>query len=280
MSPDTSATVEQLFVYPIKSLDGRAVDSVDIVTNGGLAGDREYALFDTDGEYVNGKHERAVHPISASYSGETARAESVTLSTPAAAPQKWALPPTAEDELTDWLAAWFGYPVSIERNREGGFPDDTTASGPTIISRATIETVADWFDGISPEGMRRRLRPNIVLGGVPPFWEDHLFADRNSRVQFSIGDTAFLGVNPCQRCVVPSRDPDTGEEYEGFNETFIEKRGETMPAWSGGDWFDHEFRLMINTAVPEQSWGEPIAVGEQLQVGETVPAEETPVPAE
>jgi len=282
MRSTVSAKVEQLLTYPIKSFDGRSVDAVEIVTNGGLAGDREFALFDDDGDYVNGKHDKQVHPIRASYNGETARAESVTLSTPEQEPRQFDLGAVDDDvaALTDWLSEWFGYPVSLTRNREGGFPDDTTAAGPTIISEATIDTVAGWFDGVDAKGMRRRLRPNVVLGGVPAFWEDHLFADRDSRVRFSIGDVDFFGVNPCQRCVVPSRDPDTGDQIEGFNERFVEKRRATMPAWSGGGWFDHDFRLMINTAVPEASWGETIAVGDELTVGETVSAEETPVPAE
>ena len=283
MPAPVSATVERISIYPIKSLDGRSVDRVEVVTNGGLAGDREYALFDSDGDYVNGKHDRQVHPIRAGYAGDGARAESVTLSTPEQDATRFDLGVVDGDEaaaLTDWLREWFGYPVTLDRNREGGFPDDTTASGPTIISEATIETVAGWFDDIDPEGMWRRLRPNIVLGGVPAFWEDHLFADRNSRVRFAIGDAEFLGVNPCQRCVVPSRDPDTGDEIEGFTETFVERRRATMPDWSGGDWFDHEFRLMVNTAVPEASWGETIAVGDELTVGETVSAADTPVPAE
>ena len=283
MPTSESATVEQISIYPVKSLDARSVDRVEIVTNGGLAGDREFALFDSDGDYVNGKNDPQVHPISATYDGDTARAESVTLETPEQGPQQFDLGAVDDDTaatLTDWLGAWFGYPVTLDRNREGGFPDDTTASGPTIISEATIETVAGWFDGVDTEGMRRRLRPNIVLGGVPAFWEDHLFADRDSRVRFSIGDVEFLGVNPCQRCVVPSRDPDTGDEIEGFNQTFIEQRRATMPDWSGGDWFNHDFRLMVNTAVPDASWGETIAVGDELTVGETVPADETPVPAE
>jgi len=283
MHPPESATVEHISMYPIKSLDERSVERVEIVTNGGLAGDREYALFDGDGDYVNGKNDRQVHPIRAAYDGETARAEAVTLSTPEQEPRRFELGAVANDEtaaLTDWLCAWFGYPVTLDRNHEGGFPDDTTASGPTIISEATIETVAGWFDGVDPAGMRRRLRPNIVLGGVPPFWEDHLFADRESRVRFTIGDADFLGVNPCQRCVVPSRDPDTGNEIEDFNKTFIAQRRATMPDWSGGDWFNHDFRLMVNTAVPEASWGETIAVGDELTVDKTVPADETSVPAE
>ena len=283
MPAPASATVERISIYPIKSLDGRSVDRVEVVTNGGLAGDREYALFDSDGDYVNGKHDRQVHPIRAGYDGDGARAESVTLSTPEQDATRFDLGAVDDDTpvpIVDWLSEWFGYPVTLDRNREGGFPDDTTAAGPTIISEATIETVAGWFDDVDSEGMRRRLRPNIVLGGVPAFWEDHLFADRNSRVRFAIGDAEFLGVNPCQRCVVPSRDPDTGDEIGDFNKTFIEQRRATMPEWSGGDWFDHEFRLMVNTAVPEASWGETIAVGDELTVGETVSAADTPVPAE
>ena len=283
MPTPESASVERLFMYPIKSLDSRPVDRVEIVTNGGLAGDREYALFDSDGDYVNGKHDRRVHPIRATYDGETPRTAAVTLSTPEQAQRRFELGAIDSNDstaLADWLREWFGYPVTLDRNREGGFPDDTTASGPTIISEATIETVAGWFDGVDPTGMRHRLRPNIVLGGVPAFWEDHLFADRDSRVRFRIGDADFLGVNPCQRCVVPSRDPDTGDAIEDFNETFIAQRRATMPDWSGGDWFDHDFRLMVNTAVPEASWGETIAVGDELTVGETVPADETIAPAE
>ena len=283
MHPPESARVEHLCIYPIKSLDARPVERVEIVTNGGLAGDREYALFDSDDDYVNGKNDPQIHPIRATYDGKTVHAETVTLSTPEQASRQFDLTGADSDSsgsLTDWLGEWFGYPVTLDRNRAGGFPDDTTASGPTIISEATIDTVAGWFDGVEPDEMRRRLRPNIVISGVPAFWEDQLFAERDSRVQFSIGDVEFVGVNPCQRCVVPSRDPDTGEEIEGFNETFIRQRRATMPDWSGGDWFDHEFRLMVNTAVPDSSWGDSIAVGDELTVGETVPADETPVPAE
>lgn len=294
MRPPETATVERLTVYPIKSLDGRSVEAVEIIEDGGLAGDREYALVDADGEYVNGKGERRVHPIEATYDGDGAHAESVTLSTPTGEIRRFDLTSDATmgeeagkmadietvdtetaDTLAGWLAEWFGYPVSLERDRAGGFPDDTTASGPTLISTATIETVASWFEGITPEGMRRRLRANVEVGGVPAFWEDRLFADRAHRVAFTVGGVRFLGHNPCQRCVVPTRDPDTGQEYEGFRSTFLEKRRETMPAWSGGDWFDHDFRLMVNTSVPDAGWGETLRVGDEVVVEETVAHEET-----
>ncbi|MFW5974497.1 MAG: MOSC domain-containing protein [Natrialbaceae archaeon] len=272
---DPTPIVDRLTIYPIKSLDGRSVDSVSIVEHGGLAGDREFALFDADGEYVNGKRERRVHRIRADYAGDGARIDAVELSTADDDPRRFPAEELADGgEAVDWLAERVGYPVSLARDPAGGFPDDTTASGPTIISTATIQEVASWYDEISVGSMRRRLRPNIELGGVPAFWEDHLFADRDHHVEFSIDEVSFRGVNPCQRCVVPSRDPDTGEEYEGFQSTFVEKRRETMPEWSGGDWFDHDFRLMINTMVPESEWGETIAVGDELRLGQTVRAEE------
>ncbi len=280
-----TATVERLTIYPIKSLDGRPVDSADIAPNGGLVGDREYALFDAEENYVNGKREQRVHPIRADYTGTTTRAESVTLSRPDGESATFELGSDGVSAAADsadsdtevmatWLTDWFEYPVRLQQDTAGGFPDDTTASGPTIISTATIEAVASWFDGISVNGMRRRLRANVEVGGVPAFWEDNLFADRDHRVRFSIGGTPFVGVNPCQRCVVPTRNPDTGEEHAGFQSTFVEQRRKTMPQWSGGDWFDHDFRLMVNTAVPEASWGETLSVGDSVVVGERFAADD------
>ncbi|EJN58840.1 MOSC domain-containing protein [Halogranum rubrum] len=261
-----TATLRRITTFPVKSLDPQTVESVELVANGGLAGDREFALFDTDGEYVNGKRTRRIHRLRSTVDRE---AGTITLRTPEHDAVTTAL--DADDEtLTDWLSAFFGEPVALRRNSAGGFPDDTTASGPTIVSTATIRELASWYDGIDEDGMRRRLRANLEVDGVPAFWEDHLFADRDSRVAFTVGDVRFEGVNPCQRCVVPSRDPDTGEEHPNFRETLVEKRRETMPAWSGGDWFDHHFRVMVNTVVPDSEWGKTLTVGDEVRVGETV----------
>jgi len=47
-----------------------------------------------------------------------------------------------------------------------------------------------------------------------------------------------------------------------------------MPEWSGGEWFDHDFRLMINTMVPSTEWGRSLAVGDELEVGQPIAIEE------
>ncbi len=272
--PEPDPHLARITVYPVKSLDGVDCDRVTFTPGGALEHDRTYALVDEDGGYVNGKRERAVHRLCSSFDVETRRLD---LSAPDRAAATFDLSfdnehrPRDAEALTEWLSAYFGYPVSLHHDATDGFPDDTEASGPTLISTATIHEVASWFEDIDEEGMRRRLRANLELGGVPPFWEDRLFADRDSVVSFSIGDVELVGVNPCQRCVVPSRDPDTGEETEGFRERFIERREATMPPWSGGDWFDHSFRLMVNTRATDVG-GQEVSVGDPVSVGDTYPA--------
>lgn len=49
----------------------------------------------------------------------------------------------------------------------------------------------------------RRFRTNFVFSGGEPFEED-IFT------HFKIGDVSFIGVKPCARCVLTTRDPDTG----------------------------------------------------------------------
>ena len=286
------ARIAELVAYPLKSNDGVALDRAELGSGGALRGDRTYALVEAgvdpheasvggNGGYVNGKREPAVHGLRASYeltdSTDAAPADAtptaVTLSRPArpetgceADERRFALPDDA-DALEAWVGDYLGYDVDLVREPDGGLPDDRAARGPTAVSRATLETVADWFDAVADATeMRRRLRPNVVLDDCPAFWEDRLFADRGEAVRFAAGDAELLGVNPCQRCAVPSRDPDTGAEIDGFRERFISNRRATLPGWTESDRFDHDFRLMVNTVVPEARWGSILAVGDEVRI--------------
>lgn len=257
----------RLTVYPVKSLDGKSVETASFAPAGGLDGDRLYALRDDDGDFVNGKAEPTIHRIRSGFDLETHRLCLRCIDAPPGTAASYTLP--EERSLAeDWLSEYLGYDVTIERDDEVGFPDDTSRPGPTVISTATIETVASWYDDISPDEMRRRLRPNVEIEGVPAFWEDQLFADHGEVVRFSIGDTVLEGVNPCQRCVVPTRNPDTGEETPDFRERFIEQRRATKPDWTPSDRFDHDYRVMVNTRVPESDDGavEAIRVGEPVDI--------------
>jgi uncharacterized protein YcbX len=255
------AHLARIHVYPIKSLDPTERDCAAIVENGGLTGDREYAMVDADGDYVNGKRTAAVHRIRADFDGRL-----VTVGRTGDPERRSFHLDDDRDALEAWLSAQVDPEVSLVREERGGFPDDTTLSGPTVIATATIEEVASWFDGIDADEMRLRLRPNLEIGGVEPFWEDRLYAADDRCVAFEIGDVTLLGANPCQRCVVPSRNPSTGEETDGFTTTFVERREETLPEFAERSRFDHYFRLMVNTAVERSEWGNELAVGDDIEV--------------
>ncbi len=265
-------TVRRLNSFPIKSLDPMDVDRTTIV-GGALAGDREYAMFDADGDYVNGKRTPAIHRLRATFGDGDVR-----LSDPDGDERTFGLAvgedsrETDDEPLNAWLSSYFDESVTLRRDRTGGFPDDTSATGPTVVSTATIREVASWFSDVDESNVRGRFRANIEVGDVPAFWEDRLFTGFGEHVAFEIGGTRFEGVNPCQRCVVPTRDPDTGAVTDGFRERFVRRREETLPAWSGGERFDHAYRLTVNTLVPSESWGDEIAVGDDVEIVGTVPA--------
>jgi uncharacterized protein YcbX len=270
---DATPTLARVLVHPVKSLDPHPLDEATVRTHGGLTHDREFAIVDADGEYVNGKREPATHRLRSRFDPDGADG-SLGISVRPTADDEWRTFSLADGErgpLEAWLSAFFGYEVRVKRDRQGGFPDDTHAAGPTVVASGTLERVASWFDFDATEA-RRRLRPNLVVD-APAFWEDRLYSatDREHVVPFEVGETVFEGVNPCQRCVVPSRDPDTGEETPGFRERFVEQRRESLPEWAGEAWFDHHFRLMVNTQVPPETVGERVAVGDPLTVGEERP---------
>ncbi|HCF28730.1 MAG TPA: MOSC domain-containing protein [Cyanobacteria bacterium UBA11049] len=255
--------VAGIFIYPIKSLDGVAVSEATVLESGGLKGDRSFAIFDANGNFVNGKRNAKVHLLRSRFNDDF----TILSLQIQATEQKFVFDLDKErTALEAWLSDYFGFPVKIEQNTVTGFPDDTNASGPTIISTATLETVASWFPGVSVEQMRLRMRANIEIGGVPSFWEDRLFTVAGKTIKFQIGDVRFEGINPCARCIVPARDAITAEAYPKFQKTFVTKRKETLPSWVETSRFDHFFRLSLNTNVPVSEAGKVLHQGDEVKV--------------
>lgn len=255
--------VARLFVYPIKSLDRFEVKSVTILASGAIKGgqaslalrDRQFAIFDESDRFVNGKRNQKVHSLRSEFDLET---KTVSLNVQDNDNRTTFNLETERDALEKWLSEYFAIPVHIKQNLILGFPDDTISPGPTIISTATLEAIASWYPGLDVEEVRLRFRANIEIGGVPAFWEDRLFAEADNTVNFQIGDVRFMGVNPCQRCVVITRDSQTGEAYPNFQKTFIAKRQETLPEWVEKSRFNHFYRLAINTRLPATEAGKKI----------------------
>ena len=259
------AELTKITIYPIKALDGLDVAEATILPGGALAGDREFALFDERGKFVNGKRNVQVHRLRSRFNlaertlqlqqQDTTTSQTFHLDREQAA-------------LTAWLSQYFGFPVQLRQNLHTGFPDDTDSPGPTAISLGTYETVATWFADLSLASIRRRFRANLEISGVPPFWEDRLFAATDEGVPFQIGSVQLVGMNPCQRCIVPARDPFTGEAIPQFQKQFITKRKQTLPSWAAAEQFNHFYRLSINTQIPASEAGKQFRVGDRVVVNE------------
>jgi uncharacterized protein YcbX len=252
-------TVERIRTYPVKSLEGTDRDRAELVESGTLDGDREFAIVDEDGEYVNGVRTVDVHGLTVAVDRE---AGTVTLGR-SGGDERREFDLDDRADLDAWLSEYFDAAVTVVRDETGMV--DRPDRGPTVISTATLHEVASWFDSVTVDGVRRRFRANVEVGGVPAFWEDRLYTAGGTR-PFEIGDVRFEGDGPVSRCVVPTRDPDTGERTEGFQETFVERRGATLPEWTPEARFDHSYKLMTNTRVPESEWGKTISVGDRVRV--------------
>ncbi|MEL6927342.1 MAG: MOSC N-terminal beta barrel domain-containing protein [Cyanobacteria bacterium J06600_6] len=259
--PDPNPHVSKLFLYPVKSLDSLECDRVTILESGALKGDRTWAIFDGDGNFVNGKRNAKIHALRSQFDLNNNTLTLQIQGTDTVAEYNFI---EQQIELCNWLADYFGFAVKIRQDLKMGFPDDTVSPGATIISTATLEAIASWYPELDTEDIRRRFRANIELDGVPAFWEDNLFTSANSTVAFKIGDVEFMGVNPCQRCIVVTRNPQTGKAYPQFQKTFIAQRKNTLPESVERDRFNHYFRLAVNTRLNPTEAGKTIKVGDSL----------------
>jgi uncharacterized protein YcbX len=255
--------LSRIDLFPIKSLDGVSVASARINCAGLLEHDRVYAIVDAAGAYVNGKRTNRVHLIRTTFAkdyreasfwiqGETQK-QSFVLNEPG--------------RISRWLSDFFGFAVQFVCEPINGFADDRVASGPTIVSEGSLQEIVRWFPELTLEGARRRFRGNLEFGGAEPFSEDRLFGAPNELKPFRIGDISFLGHKPCQRCVVPSRDPESGiQSVPSFQKTFMALREKCLPPWANIDRFDHYYRFAVNTSIPSSEAGKLLRVGDPVHL--------------
>lgn len=268
MANQVRPTLTQIEIYPIKSLDGLVIDRAQISTGGALEFDRRWAIVDESGKIVNGKRTAKIHQVRASYEFTLPAIAgvpqlSITLWGADALTQTFNLSTQLADSAK-WLSIFLGFPVSLLENSIIGFPDDLDAYGPTLVSTATLAAIRDWFPDLDLAEVRRRFRTNLEISGVPAFWEDRLFSGAGEVVEFQLGDVRFHGINPCQRCIVPTRDSRTGEISPKFQQIFTQQRSQTLPIEVNRSRFNHFYRLGINTQIPLIEAGKFLNTGDLL----------------
>ena len=302
--------LDRITVFPVKSFDGLEVPKAFLHRGGGIAYDRRWQFVDSDGRVVHAKRQAVVQVIRASFDisgllpGGPASCRHgdsfVTLRIDPLAVGRGTLPGIERlrglQETTfplvpgssgpcGWLAEAVGFEVFLRERPSGGFPDDLDAPGPTLITSATINMVANWF-GLNAFEVRRRFRTNLEIGSCDAFWEDTLI--QRTRLEktvelpvdpgiaqeastgafpaaefqsFQIGPTRLLATNVCRRCVVPSRDSRTAQVTTNFRAAFEAHRNRSMRSDVDTSAWSHSYRLAVNTAVVLQGI---IAVGQEV----------------
>jgi uncharacterized protein YcbX len=214
-----------------------------VLPSGALENDRRWALRDVLGNFVHAKRTAAFHRLRSTFEPTSGK---ISLRVEGADDVHVFDLLRDRGPLERWLSDFLEITVDLIENVAAGFPDDTDSPGPTVVSTATLATVGNWF-GLSLEDARRRFRANLEIDDAEPFWEDRLVAEAGRAVRFRIGPVELLGTNPCQRCVVPSRDPIRGDIISGFSRTFAARREQWLPSWAAAERFDHFYRLSVNT---------------------------------
>jgi uncharacterized protein YcbX len=222
------ARVSRLFVYPIKSCRGIAVDSA-MLTSRGLAFDRRYMLVDASGRFltqrrhghlalietafedngfsVNAPGLEPLHLpfglVEGAYETCSVRIWSDTIEATLAGP-----------EINMWFSEFMGFAcglVWLADHQHRSVPNDAAefddevsfADGAPLllISEPSLEELNRRLD--RPVGIER-FRPNLVVTADAPHAEDGWSS-------LTIGEARLDVAWPCSRCALPTVDPATGE---------------------------------------------------------------------
>lgn len=214
--------VDSLWIYPVKSLAGIAVQEFAL-DDFGPAGDRRWMIIDEDRHFVTQRSQPELARIRTSLTGGdvsvdipeqglfTLRATEQSLR--ALVWRDWAPAFVGHAEANEAISRYCGKPLRfvfmpdesfrrVDAARVQDLRRVSFADGfPLLITNlASLEELNGRLD--SPAEMRR-FRPNIVVDGATP-WAEDLWRE------LSVGTTEFSLVKPCSRCVMTTVDPDTG----------------------------------------------------------------------
>lgn len=189
--------VAELWRYPVKSLGGEALEAVDVGPDG-LAGDRLVQVHDRRGRVVTARN----HPGLLALRGR--------------------LGPDGEP-LVDGRP-WTD-PGVLAAVRQAAGADDVRLVRDPDPARFDVLPLSVLTDGaIAALGVdRRRLRPNLLIGGVPGL-DERAWPGRRLR----IGAVVIAIEELRDRCVMTTYDPDTQVQDPGVLRRIVREFGGSM----------------------------------------------------
>ncbi len=128
-----------------------------------------------------------------------------------------------------YLDDTYGRPSKPEYSEPGDVVSFADAFPVLLASEDSLAMLNDWI----AEGPRSdegplpmtRFRPNLIVRGAPSFDED-------TWARIRVGDAEFRVVKDCDRCVMTTLDPQTGEKQMEPIATLARHR-----KWGGKTWF-------------------------------------------
>jgi len=233
--------ISALYVYPIKSCRGTALQSA-VVGRRGVEHDREFMVVDSDGLMLTQRAYPRMCVIAPSIAGDELAVDipgfgGTTVSLRGFSDVRparsvvWDDPVEAMDQgdaVASLLSDFFGFSCRLVRMTEqserlsprGGADVSFADAYPFMgISDASLADLNGRLESLLE---MRRFRPSLAFGGTEPFEEDHW-------LRFKTGEIDFIGETLCSRCAIPTTDQDTGERGKEPSATFARfRRGDQL----------------------------------------------------
>ncbi|WP_339800901.1 MOSC N-terminal beta barrel domain-containing protein [uncultured Marinobacter sp.] len=218
--------IHSLWLYPIKSLPGMAVESFEL-DKFGPAQDRRWMVVSADGRFVTQRKVPALALVIPRIEAQVLRIAVPGEGDHAVEPgPRWRTVSVWQDQAealvaqpgpAEALSRFLGMPVELVYMPDAAFRH---ARAPGLTSLHPV-SFADGFPflvtttaSLNDLNLRlaravemRRFRPNIVIEGAEPWAED-------GWQQLAIGEARVNLVTPCSRCVMITVDPDTAVRAE------------------------------------------------------------------
>jgi uncharacterized protein YcbX len=222
--------LSEIWVYPVKSLGGIQLQESK-VTDRGLELDRRWLLVDDDGRFLSQREYPELALFKPEIAGDFLRIthrtslESIDIVVrPVFSDDEPKVKVTVWDDAieafevsaasTDWFTRLLGFSVRLvymPDESERKLDPDYAITGAEnnsfsdaypflIIGQASLDDLNSRMEKPVP---MNRFRPNFVFTNGEAFEED-------SWREFSIGNVSFVGVKPCDRCVMTTVDPEKG----------------------------------------------------------------------
>jgi len=249
-------TVSELYIYPVKSLGGIALNAATL-TDRGFEYDRRWMLVDDNNNFISQREVAAMALLKVSlneqgllirHTGKPDTSFLIPFEPANIEPTMvtvWGDRCRAQlvsTEANDWFSEQLGMscklvymPDNTQRRVDGRYAHNKEITSFSdgyplmLIGQASLDDLNSRLQSPLP---MNRFRPNIVFTGGDPFLED-------SMKQFEINGVRFFGVKLCARCVITTIDQQTTEKAKEPLKTLSTYRSKNNKIYFGQNLLFH-----------------------------------------